>query len=496
MTKIKSVDEIKNIIGDIQTRSKIVGMCHGCWDIIHPGHLRHIEYIREKVDILICSVTPDKFITKGQDRPYVPENLRAKNLSFINIVDYVFIDENSTPIESIKYLQPNYFAKGFEYNDGINPKTKEEEVVVSSYGGKILFSPGDIVYSSTHLLSIHKPKLTIEKLLIIMEYENITFDDLLDTLHKFKDIKVHVIGDTIIDKYSYCSLLGQTAKTPTFSIKRESEKMFMGGAGIVAKHFQNLGADVEFTTLLGNDDLKDYVIDNLKDIKLNILSDNRSTTLKERFWCDGYKLLQVDTLDNRPISDKILNQVIIKDNTDIIVFSDFRHGIFNKQNIKYLSNLISKNTIKVADSQVSNRWGNILEYQKFDIIFPNEKEARFAMGDQDTGIRPLGLELYRKSNAKYLILKLGEKGTLTYRGAGSKPKDFFALDSFVENLMDANGAGDAMLAITSLAYKVSNNIVISSILGSLGAACACEKEGNIPITITEIEEKIKKIRSI
>lgn len=490
--KIKSIDELCSII----PRNKKIAMCHGVFDIIHPGHLRHLMYAKEQSDILIASLTTDKFIQKGEDRPYVPEELRAINLAALEMVDYVIIDTNPTPIENILKIKPNYFIKGFEYNSGINPKTKEEEITVSSYGGKILFSPGDIVYSSTHLLSIHKPKLTIEKLLTIMECENITFDDLLDTLHKFKDIKVHVIGDTIVDKYSYCSLLGQTTKTPTFSIKRESEKMFVGGAGIVTKHFQSLGANVEFTTLFGIDKITEFVVDNLNDIKLNILSDNRSTTLKERFWCDGYKLLQVDTLDNRPISDKILNQVIIKDNTDIAVFSDFRHGIFNKRNIKYLSNLIPKNTIKVADSQVSNRWGNILEYQNFDIIFPNEKEARFALADQDTAIRPLGLELYRKSNAKYLILKLGEKGTLTYRGIDNKPKDFFALDSFVEKLVDANGAGDAMLAITSLAYKVSNNIVISSILGSLGAACACEKEGNVPITIQEIKEKIDQIRNL
>ncbi len=493
--KIKSIDELCNIINDLRLKNKIV-MCHGCWDIIHPGHLRHLMYAKEQADILIASLTTDKYITKGEDRPYIPEELRAINLAALEMVDYVIVDDNPTPIENILKIKPDFFCKGFEYNEKLNSKTKEEMDIVSSYGGKILFSPGDIVYSSTKLLSIHKPKLSIEKLLVIMESEGITFDDLLNTLHKFKEIKVHVIGDTIVDKYSYCSLLGQTTKTPTFSVKKESEKMFIGGAGIVAKHFHSLGANVEFTTILGNDDLKDYVINNLKDIKLNILFDNRPTTLKERFWCDGQKMLQVDVVDNRIISDKILKEIIIKNDNDIVVFSDFRHGIFNKQNIKYLSNLIPQNVIKVADSQVGNRWGNILEFQNFDIIFPNEKEARFALKNQDTGIKPLGFDLYKKSHTKYLILKLGEKGTITYRCINEKPKDTFTLDSFVEKLIDANGAGDAMLAIIALSYHISNNIVISSILGSFGAAVACEKEGNVPLMIEEIEEKIKKIRSM
>lgn len=494
--KIKSVEEVCNIINAYTPRKFKVAMAHGCFDIIHPGHLRHLSYAKEQADILIASLTPDKFIDKGNDRPYVPEELRAINLAALEMVNYVIIDNNPTATENILKIKPDYYMKGFEYKDSINPKTKEEEDAVASYGGKCLYSPGDVIYSSTKLLEIHKPNLSLDKLLIIMESEKITFDGLLDVLHKLNGIKVHVIGDTIIDKYSYCSLLGQTTKTPTINVKRESNKMFIGGASIVAKHLQSLGAEVEFTTVIGNDDLKNFVVDNLNDIKLNLIFDNKPTTIKERFWVDGYKLLEVTTVDNRIISDKILDEmwsIIIKSDADVFIFSDFRHGIFNKSTIQYLSNLVPKNKIKIADSQVSNRWGNILDFENFDIIFPNEKEARFALGDQDTGISKLGLKLYQKSGAKYLILKLGKSGTLTYRSIGH-PKDFFTLDSFVKNLVDANGAGDAMLAITSLAYKVTNNIIISSILGSFGAAVECEKEGNEPITITEIENKIKELK--
>lgn len=495
--KIKSVEEVCNIIDAYTPRKHKVALCHGCFDIVHPGHIRHLMYAKEQADILIASLTTDKFIEKGNDRPYVPEELRAINLAALEMVNYVVIDKNATSIENILKIKPDYYIKGFEYKDSANPKTKEEEDAVSSYGGKMIYSPGDIIYSSTHLLAMHKPKLSINKLLIIMESEKITFDDLLNVLHKLKGVKVHVIGDTIVDKYSYCSLLGQTTKTPTINIKRESSKMFIGGASIVAKHLQSLGAEVEFTTVIGNDDLKKFIVDNLDNIKLNLISDNKPTTLKERFWCDGYKLLEVTTVDNRVISDKILDEmwsIVTKNDSDIFIFSDFRHGIFTKSTIQYLSNLIPKGIIKVADSQVSNRWGNILDFENFDIIFPNEKEARFALGDQDTGISKLGLKLYKKSGAKYLILKLGKSGTLTYRSIGH-PKDFFTLDSFAEDVIDSNGAGDAMLAITSLAYKVSNNIVISSILGSFGAAVECEKEGNEPITINEIENKIKEIKN-
>lgn len=496
--KIKTVNELVQILSDIRKNKKIA-MCHGTFDIIHPGHLRHLEYAKEKADILIASLTTDKFIQKGEDRPYVPEDLRAKNLAALEMVDYVVIDINPIPINNILRIKPDIFIKGFEYKDGTNPKTKEEIDAIESYGGKMLFSPGGIVYSSTKLLSIHKPDLSIDKLLTIMESENITFDDLLNTLNRFKDIKVTVVGDTIIDKYSYCSLIGSNTKTPTLSVKHESSKMFIGGAGIVAGHLRSIGADTSFITVIGDDNLTDFVVDNIQHNFNNsiIVDRNRATTLKERIWVDGYKLLQIDTVDNIPISDITLRYIgdRIKNVSDIIIFSDFRHGIFNKKNIEYLTAAIPKDAIKVADSQVSSRWGNILDFKNFDIIFPNEREARFALGDQDTGIRPLGLELYKQSGAKYLILKLGERGILTYRGKGEKPKDFFVLDSFARDLIDSTGSGDAMLAVSSLAYKASNNIVISSILGSFGAAVACEKEGNVPITIDEIKEKIKRIQT-
>ncbi|MCZ7355830.1 MAG: PfkB family carbohydrate kinase [Candidatus Methanoperedens sp.] len=497
--KIKTIEELCEIIGQPPREKKVV-MCHGTFDIVHPGHIRHLTYAKEKGDILIASFTADKFISKGEDRPYVPQELRAKNLAALEMVDYVIVDYEATPIKNILKIKPDFFVKGFEYSkDGIHPKTKEEIKAISSYGGEVLFSPGDVVYSSTHLLTVHKPKISIDKLMAIMEAEKVTFEDILSTLHKFRSIKVHVVGDTIVDKYSYCTVLGPTTKTPTFSIKLETSKMFVGGAGIVAKHLKSLGADVTFTTVLGNDNLKDFVIDDLNkwDIKINAIIDNtRPTTMKERFWADGYKLLQVDTLDNSIVSEKILEEIgnqIRWEKSDIVIFSDFRHGIFQKETIKLFSRKIHQGAIKVADSQVSNRWGNILEFKNFDIILPNEKEARFALGDQDTGIRPLGAKLYKESKARYLILKLGEKGILVYRDVNENPRDFFMIDSFVEDLVDATGAGDAMLAATSLAYKASNNILTSSVLGSMGAAIACEKEGNIPISIEEIEAKIKKI---
>jgi rfaE bifunctional protein kinase chain/domain len=497
--KILSVNELLVKIKSLRKKKKIAH-CHGTFDIVHPGHLRHLAYSKQKSDILIASITSDKHITKSKEGPYVPEYLRAFNLASLEIVDFVVIDYNQTPLNLLSKLKPNYFVKGFEYKkNNIHLKTREEIKILSKFGGEILFSPGDVVYSSTALQKIEKPNLNYEKLISLMEFEKISFNDLEATIKKFKKIKIHVIGDTIVDKYNYCDVLGQTTKTPTFSVRKNNEEIFLGGAGIVAKHLKKLGADVVFTSVIGNDKMGNYSVSEIKrnKIKHNCLIDpNRSTTCKERFWAANHKLLQVDVVDNHIISDKIKNnieKIISKTNSHGIIFSDFRHGIFNQETIKEFSKKIRKGTLKIADSQVSNRWGNILDFKNFDLILPNEKEARFSLADQDSAVRQLGTKVFNISKAKYLILKLGERGTLTFRKSALHPRDFFPLESLVRKFTDGIGAGDALLAVASLALIVSKNIVISSILGNIAASVACENRGNKSIDAKDLIKKIKEI---
>jgi len=355
------------------------------------------------------------------------------------------------------------------------------------------------VYSSSALIEASPPNLGIEKLLALMDSEEIGFDDLRRTLHSLVGLKVHVVGDTIVDTYSYCSLLGATAKSPTFSVKLDFSERFAGGAAVVARHMKTAGADVTFTTVLGTDDLEKFVIEDLEKAGVNVhayLDSTRPTTHKERFITDGYKMLQVDRVDNRSIGERAIDSLtksLKQTPSDLVIFSDFRHGIFNRQTIGTLKDAIPPHAVTAADSQVSNRWGNILDFTGFDLITPNEREARFALGDQDSVVRPLALELFRRAHCRYLILKLGERGLIAYRTPGPQPREFFTIDPFVEHLTDPIGAGDALLAYASMAMTRTNDIVIASILGALGAAVVCERQGNTPVSPHEVDEKISSL---
>jgi bifunctional ADP-heptose synthase (sugar kinase/adenylyltransferase) len=498
--KIKTPEQLRDIIGPMPREKRVI-MCHGVFDVVHPGHVRHLIFAKGKADILVASITADRHIAKGLHRPHVPQDLRALNLAAFEMIDYVVIDANATPIENIGIIQPDFLAKGYEYSaNGMPPRTAEEAAALHAYGGEIIFTPGDIVYSSSKLINLQAPDLKLEKLQVFMERRGITFDDLMRTLDNLAGHKLHVVGDTIVDTYTRCAMIGGQTKTPTMSVLFEQKLDYVGGAAIVAKHCQAAGAHVTYTTVLGEDAHRDFVLDDLRRAGIEVrasVEKGRPTTSKNAIVVGGYRLLKVDTLDNSSIPDYILAEMtrgIADTPTEAVVYADFRHGIFNRRTIPSFVKAIPAGAFRVADSQVASRWGNITEFKGFDLITPNEREARFALADQDSGIRPLASRVYDEAECRLLILKLGERGVLTCNSADHETLDsFFVLDSFVEHLVDPVGAGDALLAYSTLAMLASRDDGQATIIGTIAAGCECEYDGNVPITPDNVRERLTKV---
>ena len=498
--KLIKIENLIKIIGKLPRKKKAI-LCHGVFDIVHPGHVRHLTYAKSQADIMIVSCTGDRFIDKGIYRPHIPQKMRALNLAAFEMVDYVLIDENKKPLNLLKKLKPDYFAKGFEYTSkGFPAATQEEKNELDKFGGKLIFTPGDVVYSSTKFINSSPPNLDLDKLDLTMKTNNVSFEDLLKTIKKIKGTSVHIIGDTIVDTYTKTNFIGGQTKTPTFSVLYDKEESFVGGAAIVALHMKAAGAKVKFTTIVSNDKKGKFVKKELNKNKIqcNFFEEkNRPTTDKNTFMSTTYRLLKVDTLSNAPINDETLSKIISlikKDKSSVTIFSDFRHGIFNPRSIQKLLNAIPKKSFKAGDSQVASRWGNITEFKKFDLITPNEREARFSLADQDSTVGKLADLLYEKTKCQNLILKLGPRGVFCNGLKNKKMQPPFSVGIFTDNVQDAVGTGDALLAYSSLSLKVSGSLIIAAILGSFAAACACEVEGNVPITIDKIINKIKEVQ--
>jgi rfaE bifunctional protein kinase chain/domain len=495
--KIKTVKSLGLVLKKFPRKKKVI-LCHGVFDVVHPGHIRHLAYAKTKADILVVSITADRFITKGIYRPHIPQKLRALNLAAFEMVDYVIIDENEIPHNLLLKFKPDYFAKGFEYSEKVLSKaTEAENKILSSYGGKSIFTPGDVIYSSTKFLNLTLPDLNYEKLILLMKTNNLTFLDLKNYLKKINKLSVHVVGDTIVDSYTRTSFIGGQTKTPTFSVLYNKKEDYTGGAAIVALHLRAAGAKVTFSTVIGKDVLGKKVLKELKKNKIivNTYYDNsRPTTNKNTFISSGYRLLKVDTLDNTPISEGTVEKIseqIKKNNSDILIFSDFRHGIFHKNSVEKFCNFIPKKTYKIADSQVASRWGNITEFKNFDLITPNEKEARFSLADQDSTVGGLVGLLKKKTKPKNIILKLSSRGIVCT--SNRKGEKLVSIGTFADNVLDPVGSGDALLAYSSLILKITNSIATAGIIGSIAAACECEIDGNKPITVDLVLQKINEI---
>lgn len=502
-SKVKTVEEIIQEYGTFPRLNKRIVHCHGTFDVVHPGHLRQLSYAKTQGDILVVSTTADKFISKSGIRPYVPQDMRLVNLSALTLVDCVVLNDEETPIDLICKLQPDIFIKGPDYSHEMNPRTLEEKAAVESYGGRMLFSPGDYVMSSSKLIQERSMNLSSEKAKLLMAQENLTFDELKEMTGKFRNTDVLLVGDTIVDRITYATTIGVSGKTPTISTKKLSSQDFIGGAAIVALHLAAAGARVKFSTLLGEDQEGHWVKSQLElaGVEVSAITEvGRDTTLKEAFDVDGYRVLKMDRVNNSPISydtRRAIQSLIANKQEGLVVFSDFRHGIFDKNSCPDFVNALNPGVTSAADSQVASRWGNILDFAGVSMITANEKEARYSLGDQDSSLRPLGEALFSKSKSEFAILKAGRDGAIGYRRElkGNDPRHFFVLDSFSHSIIDAVGAGDALLAYAALAWHHKSGPIVASLLGIAAASLECEKEGNHPLTSDDVLARLNSVLS-
>src|SRR5262249_357977 len=162
-------------------------------------------------------------------------------------------------------------------------------------------------------------------------------DQLRDVLDRMANLQVHVVGDTIVDSYTHCAMIGGQTKTPTMSVLYERRTDYVGGAGVVSKHLIAAGAKGTRSTVLGDGTLKDFGVSDVKGGGVDVgagIDPSRPTVNKNAIVASGYRLLKVDTLDNRSISEPILGSIteaLHATPANAVVFSDFRHGIFNSR---------------------------------------------------------------------------------------------------------------------------------------------------------------------
>ncbi len=149
--KVLALDELAKAVRQIQAAQQKVALCHGCFDILHAGHLRHFEAARAVADVLVVTVTPDRFVNKGPNRPVFPDVQRAELIAGLGVVDWVAINRWESAVETIGLIKPDIFIKGQEYEtraQQVNPLFFAEAEAVREVGGRIVFTHEETLSST------------------------------------------------------------------------------------------------------------------------------------------------------------------------------------------------------------------------------------------------------------------------------------------------------------------------------------------------------------
>lgn len=483
------IAEIRKLAG-----GKRVVFVSGNFNIVHPGHLRLLRFAAECGEFLAVGVNP-----QTTDGVHMPEDLRLESVRSIGFVNYAFL-LNESAESFIARLKPAVVVKGKEHETGENP----ERAVVEAYGGKLLFSSGEVVFSSVELLKREFVETNLSSIVKPWDFpqrHRFEIQDLVKSIVQFASLRVAVVGDLILDEYINCDPLGMSQEDPTIVVTPIQRSRFVGGAGIVAAHARGLGAEVRFFSVAGGDAESEFARSQLESygVKQEILEDDsRPTTLKQRYRAAGKTLLRVSHLRqhavNQELGRRLINSVVqALDRTDLLVFSDFNYGCLPQA---VVDNIIvaatRRGVMMVADSQSSSQVGDVSRFRGMALLTPTEREARLAVRNFEVGLVVLAEQLRSKSSAKSVIVTLGAEGILIH--APHVDQSGWITDRLPAlNLApkDPAGTGDSLLCCTSMALAVGADIWRSAYLGSLAAACQAGRVGNLPLTASELKAEIE-----
>ncbi|MBH23316.1 MAG: hypothetical protein CMH57_02410 [Myxococcales bacterium] len=497
--KCVSVEDLQTIREELRSQGKRVVQCHGCFDIVHPGHIRYLRFAREQGDALIVSVSGDDVVGKGFDRPYINETLRLENLAALEFVDYVCLDHHTWAGPILEIVKPDVYVKGKEYETNADPRFLKEKKLVEDYGGTVIFSSGDVVYSSTFIINQFRHRFDLEqqKINFFCRRNQITIPALEELMHHILERRVLVIGDPILDQYIHCEALSVAAESPILSVTPLQDQWFIGGAALIARQMARLGARVSLMTTMGPGAESHRFVQLLGEADVELVpiqTENRPLYIKSRYLVDETKVFKVNHGRYSPMSTGTLQQMMSTlkarvDDYEAIVVTDFGYGMFSASFIEALTELSREHGIPSYVDVSSTGQASILKFKSPRLAMPNEDELRFALGDNESGLSHLASRYFRETRADRLVLTLGKRGAILFTPDEDDTSQRLHTDylpSLATQSVDPVGAGDVFLATTALADLCDAPLAHSIYLGSAMAALHVGILGNDPPTAVDL----------
>lgn len=485
--KIVDIHELAKISSEAKAKGKVVVHCHGVFDLLHIGHIRYFKQARGMGDMLIVTITPDKYVDKGPHRPAFTESLRLEAIASVYCVDYVALNEWPTAEETLRLVRPDIYVKGSEFkgiSTDMTGKMGLEEKVIREIGAKLAFTE-DIVFSSTHLINTYfsiYPKDVSEYLELFRKRHNL--DEIQDAIDNMSSLKVLVVGDVIIDEYVYCDAIGISSKDPVLAVKYQSEDRFAGGVLAVANHVANFADSVELITVLGSEsDYEQFIRSHLNPrVTPRFFTAEGVRTVSKRRLLEGYslnKLIEVYVMDQRELAGDVSDAIcsVLRERLrefDVVLAADFGHGAISRPIIDVLCKealFLAVNT----QANAGNRGFNpVTCYSRADYACIAEHEIRLETRDAQGELRPMVERVRDQLGAGYMTVTRGRGGCVVSTAAS----EYVAVPAFAGKVVDRVGAGDAFLAVTALAASQGVPPEVLGFIGNIAGAEAVEIIGN------------------
>jgi len=496
-SKIVTLAELLERVETARRKRQTIVHCHGCFDIVHPGHVRYLDFARRQGDLLVVSLTGDLQITKGDQRPYIPEELRAENLAALEMVDLVYIDPHPTACELLGQLRPDLYVKGREYEQSTDPAFLAERAVVEGYGGKVLFSSGDVVYSSGALgESIPEGTgLAAERLALYCRRYGITHDAVENLLGAMAGLRVLVVGDVIIDRYVFCDAVELAGEAPMMSLARLEERLYLGGAGVVARHVAGLGARTFLVGAAADDRhsaLSHGVLEG-EGVETRLIPCRPRMPERTRYLVDTTKVLRVEDGECHPMDSAAESGAVqwvagLAGDIDLVIYCDFGLGSVTAPLIGRLAEVFRGRPCRAAVGGGGGR-SQLLRFRDADLLCPTERDLRGALHDFDSGLSRIAWGVLNRTDSRHMLVNLGRRGVVVFDRQSQDRSDpqwrgrlrseyLAALD---DRVVDPLGADDAMLAAAALALAAGGNLMQCAYLGSAAMAAENARLGNVPL---------------
>lgn len=480
-----------------------VVLCHGCFDIVHPGHLRYLQFARRQGDVLVVSITGDDAIEKSDGlRPYVPQELRAESLAALECVDHVVVADGPTAEPIIAGLRPDVYVKGKEYEHSTHAGFLRERGLVESLGGSVVFSSGEVVYSSTAILGslgeLGGESLERERLAACCGRWGLDAASLGERITGgFVGKRIAVVGDAILDRYTVCDAADVASEAPILSLRPLEEASYLGGAAIIAAHLRAMGAAAELFTPVANDHASAELLAELErqNVPTTALPTRAALPTKQRYLVEAQKLVKIDRGEAQPLDSAAQRQFVAAlleraGELDGVIFADFGYGAVTAALLEELVPRL-RGRVGVMAGDVSGVRRNLLAMRGFDLLTPTERELRGALGDFEQSLPTVAHRLMSELGVGNLIVTMGRRGCVTFRPREEERGAWFRSRLRSEHVpalsgggaaVDPVGAGDAMLAAAVLMRCTGATLAQAAYVGSAAAAIAVRRLGNQPVT--------------